>query len=57
MMALAGDMGCSGGPTLVGMISSQFNDDLKKGILAAVIFPLLLLVGILMSRSSAKSER
>lgn len=57
MMALAGDMGCSGGPTLVGMISSQFNDDLKRGILAAVIFPLLLLVGILMSRSSAKSER
>lgn len=56
MMALAGDMGCSGGPTLVGLISSQFNDDLKKGILAALIFPFLLLAGILMSRSSAKSE-
>lgn len=56
MMALAGDMGCSGGPTLVGMISSRFHDDLKKGILAALIFPLLLLVGILMSRSSAKSK-
>lgn len=56
MMALAGDMGCSGGPTLVGLISSQFHDDLKKGILAALIFPFLLLAGILMSRSSAKSE-
>ena len=56
MMALAGDMGCSGGPTLVGLISSQFNDDLKKGILAALIFPFLLLAGILMCRSSAKSE-
>lgn len=55
MMALAGDMGCSGGPTLVGLISSQFNDDLKKGILAALIFPFLLLAGILMSRSSAES--
>lgn len=45
-MALAGDMGCSGGPTVVGMVSSFFGEDLKKGILAAVLFPLLLLFGI-----------
>lgn len=56
MMALAGDMGCSGGPTLVGMISSRFGDDLKKGILAAVIFPFLLLVGIWMRRTAAERE-
>lgn len=47
LMALAGDLGCSGGPTLVGMVSSVFGDNLKKGILAAVCFPLLLLAGIL----------
>ena len=46
LMALAGDLGCSGGPTLVGMVSSHFGDDLKKGVLAAVVFPLLLLAGI-----------
>ena len=46
LLALAGDLGCSGGPTLVGYISSFFSDDLKKGILAAVIFPALLVVGI-----------
>lgn len=46
LMALAGDLGCSGGPTVVGMISGFFGDNLKKGILAAVIFPLLLLTGI-----------
>ncbi len=45
-MALAGDMGCSVGPTLVGMVSGRFDDNLRIGILAAVIFPLLLLVGI-----------
>lgn len=45
-MALAGDLGCSGGPTLVGTISGFFGDDLRKGILAAVIFPILLMVGI-----------
>ncbi len=45
-MALAGDLGCSGGPTVVGMVSSQFGDNLKLGILAAIIFPILLLLGI-----------
>jgi len=47
LLALGGDLGCSGGPTLVGIISSRFQDNLKAGILAAVIFPLLLLAGIL----------
>lgn len=42
LLALAGDIGCSGGPTFAGAISSILGDDLKKGILAAVIFPLLL---------------
>ena len=48
LMALAGDLGCSGGPTVVGMVSSALGDDLKKGILAAICFPLLLLVGIVL---------
>lgn len=47
LMALAGDVGCSGGPTLVGMVSSYFSEDLKMGILAAVVFPLLLLASLL----------
>lgn len=54
LMALAGDVGCSGGPTLVGMVSSYFNEDLKKGILAAVIFPLLLLEGIILCSKEKK---
>ena len=55
LMALAGDLGCSGGPTVVGMVSSAFGDDLKKGILAAICFPLLLLVGIVLcGRDGAK---
>ena len=43
LLALGGDLGCSGGPTLVGMVSSFFDDNLKTGILAAIIFPVLLL--------------
>ena len=53
LMALAGDLGCSGGPTLVGMVSSAFGEDLKKGILAAVCFPLLLLSGILLCKKGS----
>ena len=55
-MALAGDLGCSGGPTLVGMISGAFGDDLRKGILAAVIFPVLLIVGIILCKRIQKTR-
>lgn len=54
LMALAGDMGCSGGPTLVGMVSSTLGDDLKKGILAGIVFPALLLAGLALSRTGKK---
>lgn len=47
LLALAGDVGCSGGPTLVGYFSEIMSGDLKKGILSAVVFPALLLAGIL----------
>lgn len=58
LLALGGDLGCSAGPTLVGTVSGAFGDDLKAGILAAVIFPALLLVGIIaMSRSGQVKEK
>ena len=46
LLALAGDVGCSSGPTYVGMISGALNDNLKMGILAALIFPIFMVVGI-----------
>lgn len=52
LLALGGDLGCSGGPTLVGMVSSFFQDNLKIGILAAVIFPVLLLFGMAACKKS-----
>ena len=45
-LALAGDLGCFAGPTLVGAVSGAFYDDLKIGLLAAIIFPVLLLIGL-----------
>ncbi len=50
LLALAGDLGCSGGPTLVGMVSGQFNDNLKMGILAAIVFPIILLWRVLANK-------
>lgn len=46
LLALAGDVGCSGGPTLTGMVSGAFGDNLKAGLLAAVIFPVLLAISL-----------
>ena len=47
MLALAGDLGCSSGPALAGTVSSNFNNNLHTGILAAIIFPALLLAGLI----------
>ncbi len=57
LLALGGDVGCSGGPTLVGAVSSALGDELKMGVLAGVIFPVVLLAGILLCRREGGSER
>ena len=46
LLALAGDLGCSAGPSLVGFVSGALGDELRLGILAGTVFPLLLLVGL-----------
>ena len=50
LLALGGDVGCAGGPTLVGMVSGAFEDNLKMGILAGIIFPIMLLIGIILCK-------
>lgn len=55
LLALGGDISCSGGPTLVGMVSGALGDNLKMGVLAGIVFPVLLLIGIILCRK-AKGE-
>ena len=55
LLALAGDLGCSGGPTFVGLVSEAFGEDLKKGILAGAIFPVLLLIGLFLNKKNKTS--
>lgn len=55
-LALAGDLGCSAGPTVVGRISGIFSDNLKIGILVASLFPILLIIGILVNKYIEKKK-
>ena len=57
LLALAGDVGCSAGPTLVGFVSGAFSDQLRAGLAAAMIFPLLMLLGMLALRRGARLSK
>jgi fucose permease len=50
LLALAGDIGCSAGPALVGFVSDAPGGSLKAGIFAAAIFPAVLLVCLLLRK-------
>ncbi|MCH5316033.1 MAG: MFS transporter [Eubacterium sp.] len=57
LLALAGDVGCSVGPSIVGFISGAFNDNLKLGILSAIGFPLLFTIGIIVCNKIIKNRK
>ena len=46
LMALAGDVGCSAGPSLVGFVANANNNNLKLGLLFAIVFPIVIFFGI-----------
>ncbi|MDR2784762.1 MAG: MFS transporter [Treponema sp.] len=55
ILALAGDAGCASGPGLVGLVMDATT--LKTGLLAAVVFPLLLACGVgLLSARAGKGD-
>ncbi|MBQ0065031.1 MAG: MFS transporter [Firmicutes bacterium] len=43
LLALGGDVGCSSGPSLVGVVSNIFGKNLKIGLFCAIAFPAFLL--------------
>lgn len=57
LLALAGDTGCSLGPTMVGYISAAFGDDLKKGLFCAIIFPIVLILGLLVCKKVTETGK
>lgn len=44
LMALAGDIGCSSGPTVVGFVANANESNLKAGLLVAIVFPIIILI-------------
>jgi len=57
LMALAGDLGCSSGPTVVGMVANAFGGNLKVGLLLAILFPIVMLLGIGMVKYRPVKEK
>ena len=55
LLALAGDGGCSSGPTLAGFVSSLTGDNLKMGLLVAAIFPLILILAATALKKGVKN--
>lgn len=54
LLALAGDLGCSSGPTFVGFISGMFGDNLQTGILCATVIPVVFLFALLSLKKEKK---
>lgn len=54
-LALAGDVGCSFGPWLVGVVADLNGAELQKGMFSAVIFPVLIFVCILFLTQKEKN--
>ncbi len=56
-LALAGDLGGSVGPSVVGFVSQKAGDDLQTGMLAGIIFPVILLVSVLLLRKRYNANK
>lgn len=56
LLALAGDLGCAIGPGVVGTVSEVMGNNLKKGLLSAVIFPMMLIWGVFLCRKMLKKK-
>lgn len=56
LLAMAGDIGCMAGPALVGIISKEYDGNLKAGILSAAIFPLVLITLLFLISKNSKAS-
>ena len=57
LLALGGDVGCSVGPMVVGTVSDAVGGALKWGILSAIVFPLIMAVGVGMLIKTVKKDK
>lgn len=57
LLALAGDLGCSVGPSIVSAVATAFDGELKSGLLAASVFPMILALGVFALRRVRSKQK
>ena len=55
-LALAGDLGATVSPALVGGLAEMSGGNLKTGLLAATVFPIVLVVGLVILKNNIKTS-
>lgn len=48
LLAMAGDLGGSVGPGIVGQVTQAANDDIRNGLTVGLIFPIMLVIGLVL---------
>lgn len=46
-LAVAGDLGCTSGPTLIGWVTDALGGNLKNGLLFSIVFPVMMIIAII----------
>lgn len=57
LLAMAGDLGGAFGPGLVGNITQNAGNNLKKGMLVGCIFPLVLILSLLILKNLRRDKK
>ena len=57
LLAVAGDVGCTIGPSLTGTLSNIFDGNLQIGLLFGTIFPIIFVVLMLISMKISKNQK
>lgn len=55
-LAMGGDIGCASGPSVVGMISDRMGENLKVGLLTAIVFPVVMLIMVQLLRENKQEK-
>lgn len=56
-LALAGDLGCLSGPTVVGMVAGDAGDKLNVGFAVAMVFPAIMILGCVAYKKLKKIDK
>ena len=55
-LALAGDVGCSVGPTLTGFAADLLGGSISSGILISIVFPVFMFISLQIMRKNEGHE-